>query len=73
MNELIVDLNISPEEYQRMYRGEVSKVLARTLDGRRVQFPADILRSVVSRTGIKGRFSIQYDAQGRFSKIIRLR
>ncbi|GGB95420.1 hypothetical protein GCM10011352_21890 [Marinobacterium zhoushanense] len=72
MNELIVDLNISADEYLRLYRGEVESVVARTLDGRTVRFPANALRGFVTRNGIRGRYRIRYGADGRLIDIQRL-
>lgn len=72
MNELIVDLHISADEYLRLYRGEVGSVLARARDGRRVRFPADALRPFVTRQGVQGSFRIGYDSQGRLTGISRL-
>lgn len=72
MNELIVDLNISAEQYLRLYRGEVEHVVARALDGRRVRFPAAMLRGFVSRDGVSGRFRIRYGTDGKLIEIQKL-
>lgn len=72
MNELIVDLNISAEQYLRLYRGEVESVVARTLDGRTVRFPASALRGYITRSGITGRFRIRYGSDGKLVDIQRL-
>lgn len=72
MNELIVDLDISAEEYLRLYRGEVRDVLAVARDGRRVRFPAASLTRFVTRQGISGSFRIRYSADGKLRDISRL-
>ncbi|MBS99054.1 MAG: DUF2835 domain-containing protein [Oceanospirillaceae bacterium] len=72
MNELIVDLNISADQFLRLYRGEVEDVVTRSRDGRRVRFPAGNLRRFVTREGIRGAFRIRYDAQGKLTEISRL-
>jgi len=72
MNELVVDLHISAEQYLRLYRGEVESVVARTLDGRRVRFPAGALRGFVTREGISGRFRIRYGADGKLIDVQRV-
>lgn len=69
MNAVIVNLYISPDEYQRWYQGSAQHVLAYTVDGRSVRFPAPILRQFVTREGIKGRFRIHFDADSRFKTI----
>ncbi|WP_432695790.1 DUF2835 domain-containing protein [Marinobacterium sp. YM272] len=72
MNELIVDLDISDEEYLRLYRGEVRDVVARARDGRRVRFPAASLTRFVTRQGIQGSFRIRYSSEGKLQDISRL-
>lgn len=72
MPALVVNLMIAPEEYQRMYAGTVKSVSARSVDGRRVQFPANILRPFVTRDGIRGRFMIRFTEDNRFESIERL-
>jgi len=70
--QVVVDLNIPEEEYLRVYRGSARTVLAYSIDGRRVSFPANILQPFISHTGVQGRFRIRFDAQGRFSSIEKL-
>lgn len=69
MNAVFINLSISPDEYQRWYQGSAKDVLAYTVEGRSVRFPAHILRPFVTRNGIKGRFRISFDDQSRFQKI----
>lgn len=72
MQAVVINLAISAEEYQRIYQGAVKDVLAVSVDGRRIRFPAMILRPYVTHTGIQGRFQIIFDAQNRFAGIERL-
>ncbi|TQV80991.1 DUF2835 family protein [Exilibacterium tricleocarpae] len=72
MASLIVDLAISAEEYQRLYRGAANAVVARARDGRRVRFPAHILRPFVTHTGIQGSFAITFDADNRYQAVERI-
>lgn len=65
----MVNLLITPDEYQRLYQGVVRDVLAQSIDGRRVRFPAAILRPYVTHSGISGRFRIVFDEQNRFQAI----
>jgi hypothetical protein len=69
MPALVVNLVIAPEEYQRLYAGTAQHVSARSIDGRRVQFPANILRPFVTREGIRGRFMIHFSDDNRFESI----
>ena len=72
MNSLVVDLNILPEEYQRLYAGSAKEVFARARDGRSARFPARILQPFVQRDGIQGTFIIHFDDHNRFYRIEKL-
>ncbi|MES2662327.1 MAG: DUF2835 domain-containing protein [Pseudomonadota bacterium] len=65
-NQILIELSISAQDYQRWYSGHTSLVLARALDGRRVQFPAHSLQRHVQHHGIYGRFELIFDEQHRF-------
>lgn len=69
MNTILIDLNISTEQYLKWYQGSAKVVTTQALDGRRVRFPAHILQTYVTHSGIKGRFAIHFDQQGKFVKI----
>lgn len=69
MNAVILNIIITPEEYQRMYMGAAHEVVATSVDGRRIRFPAMILRPWVTHNGIRGRFRIVFDENNRFQKI----
>jgi len=73
MQRIIVDLNITTDEYMLHYQGQVSDVVARAIDGRRVRFPSKILQPHLLHNGIVGRFQITFDQQGRFQRIDRIR
>ena len=72
MNEIIVDLRISSEEFMKLYQGRARVVSTRALDGRRVVFPAAILRPWLLHEGIRGRFRIRFDDAGKLQDIQRL-
>lgn len=72
-HRIFVDLWVTADQYQQYYSGAVKYVQATTLDGLNVRFPANILRSVLSHDGIHGRFAIEFDVDGRFQRITRLR
>jgi len=71
-NTMRVLLNISADQYKRYYQGGVSAVLARSHDGRTIQFPANILKPFVTHEGISGEFEIYFDSDNRFQKIEKL-
>jgi hypothetical protein len=72
LKSIIVNLAISADEFQRLYEGNVKTVLAQSIDGRRIRFPANILRPFVLHTGVQGTFQIEFDDENRFSSIARL-
>ena len=67
-----LNLTIAVEEMRRWYAGEAHVVEAKSVDGRLVRFPANILRPFVTRDGVQGLFEIRYDQQGKFHSIVRL-
>ncbi len=69
MEQLTVELHISMEEFEAWYAGVATSVRAVDTRGRRIRFPARILRSYLSHDGIHGRFVIRFDADGRFQSI----
>ena len=69
MPSVIVDLRISYEEFLKFYQGIAYQVEAKAEDGRKVQFPARVLRPYVVKHGIDGRFKIDYDHTGKFQAI----
>lgn len=71
MSTVVVDLSISADQYVRHYHGPGAVVLARSRDGRKVQFPASILQRFVTHAGISGCFEIRFDSHGKFLSIQR--
>jgi hypothetical protein len=71
MQTVTVRLKISPERFQAYYQGVVEYVVARSIDGRVVQFPARVLRPFISYQGIQGTFEITFDASMKFHSICR--
>ncbi|WNM61909.1 DUF2835 domain-containing protein [Candidatus Nitrospira neomarina] len=69
MQTVTVRLKISPERFQAYYQGVVESVVAQSIDGRRIQFPARVLRPFVSHQGIQGTFEITFDADLKFHSI----
>ena len=69
MRSITVQLKINPEEFQRLYEGTVKDVCACSIDGKRVRFPANILRPFVTWAGVFGTFHIYFDDDNRFKGI----
>jgi len=69
MKSILVDLNISTDKYMLLYQGVAQNVYTHSLDGRSVQFPAKILQPFLLRDGVKGRFRINFDDNGKYQGI----
>ena len=69
MRSIIVPLKIYPEEFQRLYEGNVKDVSACSIDGLKVRFPANILRPYVTHAGIVGTFAIHFSEENKFHSI----
>jgi hypothetical protein len=60
-NALRFYLNISREEALRYYQGTARAVIVTTIDGQKLQFPAEHIRPFIDQKGISGQFSIEFD------------
>ncbi|WP_027709460.1 DUF2835 domain-containing protein [Zooshikella ganghwensis] len=69
MPSVTVALSISTEEFLRYYKGSAKQVIAHTVDGRSVSFPANILQRFLTHEGIHGQFVIEFDNAGHFKSI----
>ena len=72
MQQIIVDISISPDEWIKLYQGVATDVRTTARDGRSVSFPARILSRFFLKDGIQGSFRILFDDQGKFASIERL-
>ncbi len=69
--QFIVNLHINTTEFEKYYTG-INIVTAESTDGRKVQFPVNILQEYISHNGIHGLFALEYDEQYKFKKIQKL-
>ncbi len=72
MAEIIVTLNISADEYLKLYQGAAQSVFTKTHSGKSIRFPANILQPFVSHGGVRGSFKIEFDEDNRFKRISQL-
>ncbi|KXS54423.1 DUF2835 domain-containing protein [Marinobacter persicus] len=72
MQQIIVDLSISPDEWLKLYQGTATEVRTTARDGRSVRFPARILSRFFLKDGIRGSFCILFDDAGKFVRVERL-
>lgn len=66
MAEIKFTLNIPAHKYKYYYEGAAHHVVATSVDGRNIQFPAHVLRPFVTHNGVAGVFVIHYDEHNRF-------
>lgn len=72
MHEIRFYLNLSAERYLSHYQGVARSVSVVSVDGRRVEFPAEHLRRFVTHDGVQGEFVLRFDANHRFIGLERL-
>lgn len=71
-NIFYIQLDISTTEFQNYYANNVKNVIAISNDGRKIQFPANILQKFVSHAGIQGLFKLTVDSQSKFQSMIKV-
>ena len=73
MNQSIrFSLQISYEQYLRVYQGTAKNISVVADDGRRIAFPAGKVQSFLTRDGINGNFEMVLTAENNFVDIKRL-
>ncbi len=72
MNQIRFYLNLSAEKYLNYYQGAARAVSVRSVDGRRVEFPAEHLRRFVTHDGVHGEFILKFDANNKFIGLERI-
>lgn len=73
MPSIDVFIKLSARECLAHYQGRAQQVYAHSLDGRRVVFPAKVLRHIVTRDGVHGNFRLYLSESGQFLSIAPLR
>ncbi len=62
-------LNISHDDYSAYYEGVATSVLVRTYCGKKVKFPASVLRQFIKQNGIHGVFEMVVDQNNKFVSV----
>jgi hypothetical protein len=60
-NRIRVRVHFSYDEFRPFYEGIARNVVARSLDGRWIRFPASSLRPFFTHEGISGVFELRFD------------
>jgi len=59
-------LNISADQYLKVYQGVAKNISVQADDGRRIAFPAQNIKQFLSRDGIYGYFEMELTAENKF-------
>lgn len=70
--EFRLRLDLSSQQYMAYYQGRAQSIQTLSLDGRRVRFPASILRPHLAHDGIRGLFVLRVDADNRVVDLRRI-
>ncbi len=67
MNQFIrFSLQLSSDQYLRVYQGTAKNISVVADDGRRIAFPAGNIQSFLTRDGISGYFEMELTAENKF-------
>ena len=72
MNWVEIDVSLSADDMLKAYQGSIRTVQGIDVKGRKIRFPAAILREFVTHDGVSGRFQIQMCENNHFKGIKRL-
>ena len=72
MPAITFNLAITKEQMLKYYQGRAQTVTVTSIEGKTIQFPANILRQFVEEEGVYGKFTIEFDNNGKFSSISRI-
>lgn len=64
-------IDMTTDEFLPYYRGEIHSVVATTVQGTRVQFPALHLRKYLTANGITGKFCLETE-NNKFSSLTKI-
>jgi adenine deaminase len=62
-------LALSSEKYLAYYKGHAQSIQTRSIDNKRIRFPANAIREFLTHEGIYGLFEIQFDENNKLIKI----
>jgi Protein of unknown function (DUF2835) len=62
-------LSLSSDKYLAYYKGKANSIQTRSIDNKKIRFPASAVRKFLSHDGIHGLFEIQFDENNKLIKI----
>lgn len=66
-------LQLSYDQFLKVYQGVAKNISVIADDGRRISFPARNIQSFLTKEGIKGYFEMELTAENKFVDITKLR
>jgi len=65
-------LNLSTDQYLKVYQGIAKNITALADDGRRIAFPAQNIKQFLTHDGVYGHFEMELTAENKFVSIRKL-
>ncbi|MBJ7538832.1 DUF2835 domain-containing protein [Marinomonas transparens] len=65
MAKLVLNVALPAFKYEAMYAGTAKKLVATSLDGRKVQLPLSAFQRFVTHQGIYGFFEVEFDEKNK--------
>lgn len=62
-------LQLTADQYLRVYQGTAKRVSAIAYDGQRIEFPAQNIKKFLTHNGISGRFEMELTSENKFVAI----
>lgn len=72
MPSLMLDIALSAERLLAVYQGKANRIRVKSRDGRYVSLPAHHLRPFLTREGVYGSFSLEFNGAGELLSLRRL-
>lgn len=69
MPQAAFSISLSPEKVVLFYKGTKNRVQVTADDGTTLSIPWALFQPYVSKNGIRGRFTIVFDAQGKCTEL----
>lgn len=67
--ELIIPIHLSYEKYLLYYEGQINQVIATSEDGKKIAFPANVLKKFITHQGIQGNFKFVFNQSGKILSV----
>ena len=65
-------LSLTSEKYLAYYKGTANSIQVRSVDNKRVRFPANAVRQFLMHDGIHGLFEIRFDKNNKLIEVVKI-